>query len=65
MRTETIVRFEESDFELLKGVIPSNPCQKCSPAERAACCGCIDEKEYKRQMKPFVDAGIEEYAQTF
>lgn len=65
MRKETIVKFEESDFELLKGGIPSNPCQKCTPAERAACCGCPAEREYRQQMKPFIDAGIEEYAQTF
>lgn len=65
MKKEIIVKFEDKDFELLKGDIPSSPCRRCTPAERAACCGCPKEREYRQKMQPFIDAGIEEYADVF
>lgn len=65
MKKETTVTFEESDFELLKGDIPRDPCLKCTPAERMSCCGCHERRDYNEKMKPFSEASINEYAQTF
>ena len=62
MIKETIIRFTDEDFKLLKKSIPSSPCDDCR--DSFICCGCPKETEYERTIKPYRDAEILEYAKT-
>lgn len=68
MKREVICTFEENDFELLKGNIPSDPCASCmqkdivcKPSRKT----CLNKDHYEEEIQPFIGAGIEDYAKTF
>ena len=59
--------FTESDKQLLNKIIPHDPCTTCSLRISVddvfeSCCGCSEETEYQRKVKPYKDAGIFEIA---
>ncbi len=56
---ETIVReYTEEDRELLKNIIPANPCTKCPDNISIGCCGCYKSQDYNKTIQPYKKAGI-------
>lgn len=53
-------KLSENDIELLKNILPDNPCCDCYIG--SACCGCPEGGKYERQVKPYKEAGIYEIA---
>lgn len=37
-----------------------DPCRRCSPAERAACCGCAGKRQYDDLVKPIKNLSLTE-----
>lgn len=54
--------FDNEDLKLLKEMLPGNPCDKCGPNERMACCGCPDRREYDKVIGVYKDRNIYEIA---
>lgn len=49
MKRETIITYDESDYELLRKHLDDapRPCKSCNMG--AACCGCPDAREWDKQ----------------
>ena len=61
---KTILLTDEDKY-LLSKPLPTNPCEiKCKPVERQRCCGCSEQREYRKAIKSYEDAGILEIAKT-
>lgn len=53
----------DEDKYLLSKPFPENPCYvKCNASDRSACCGCPEGSMYEEAIKPYMDAGIFDYA---
>lgn len=52
--------FTEKSLELLKKLLPKNPCSTCEMGP--ACCGCTEGREYLERVKPYKELGIYDIA---
>lgn len=59
---ETINVLSKEDIDLLKEVLPMNPCRKCSINARMGCCGCVEKCIHEQKLKPYNETGILELA---
>ena len=60
MKRETIITYDESDYELLRKHLNDapRPCKSCNM--RAECCGCPDVRKWNEQHQDIKDAGLVE-----
>lgn len=60
MKRETIITYDESDYELLRKHLNDapRPCKSCNVG--AGCCGCPDAREWDKQHQDIKDAGLVE-----
>ena len=60
MKRETIITYDESDYELLRKHLDDapRPCKSCNMG--VACCGCPDAREWDKQHQDIKDAGLVE-----
>ena len=64
MKVRQEILLTDADKYLLSKPLPPNPCDyKCSPREKFGCCGCPEQREYAKAVKPYDEAGIYEYAE--
>ena len=56
--------FTEKSLELLKKLLPKNPCSTCNIAWHygVACCDCAEGSEYLERVKPYKELGIYDIA---
>ena len=62
MRTIQTVEFTAEDRELLKQLLPKNPCDGCGFG--VGCCGCRESRDYEEKVRPYKDANIYDIALT-
>lgn len=62
MRIIQTVEFTTEDRELLKQLLPKNPCDGCGDV--IGCCGCPDGRDYAEKVRPYKDANIYDIALT-
>jgi len=60
MKVKTELIFEDGDINLIKTILPKNPCTDC-PA-KGRCNGCYKHGEYAKAINPIKAANVLEYA---
>jgi hypothetical protein len=59
MKVKTISTFEDGDIELLRKVLPDNPCEHpVCKSQAAFCCGCLNYKKYQENIAEYRKRGI-------
>lgn len=60
MKTKITVIYEPNDFKILKSHLndAKNPCIECK-ANKFACCGCPEKRDWDENHKEIIDAGLE------
>jgi len=65
MISQTTIILEQGDEDLIKMIIPKNPCVACIFHGNMGCCGCTAQTRYVEQIQPIKAAGVLEYAQKY
>lgn len=58
IETKTITVFEDGDCDLIFSKLPKNPCDECYLGRNGGCCGCPDNTEYLKKIKPLKEANV-------
>ena len=62
MEIKKDIIFTDKDLELLKNILPDNPCNECDAAIRQYCCGCQKNTDYNACIKQYKDNNIYDIA---
>lgn len=60
MKIIQTVEFTDEDRELLKQLLPKDPCNGCNLV--VGCCGCPEGYDYAEKVRPYKDANIYDIA---